>query len=84
MFLVSIVLISNAISFPLLSLKIDSGFWIKKYISYSLWQPPPTLNGFLTTHMSHNNTEAALSPAVNSAGNVIIVMGSSLQQLSAN
>ena len=67
--MVSIILTSKAISFPLLSLKIDS-LCLKK-ISVTLYDNPPTLNDYLTTYIQekpHNNTEAASSPAVAATG----------------
>ena len=64
MFMVSIILTSNDIISIVYHLKLT--IFVKKKISYSLWQPP-TLNDYLTTYMS-GQTEAALSPAVAATG----------------
>ena len=53
MFMVSIILTSNDIISIVYHLKLT--IFVKKKISYYLWQPP-TLNDYLTTYMSGQTT----------------------------
>ena len=70
MFMVSIILTSNDIISIVYHLKLT--IFVKKKISYSLWQPP-TLNDYLTTYMSGQTTELHRSCFKSSRGSYWLV-----------